>query len=96
MPPIPCPACSRFLPESPTSCPGCHLPLTGPDAARLWQVDQTLATLQRERTTLISSLRSQGAGAAAQRVPQRTSAAPPDTVVGQGTPVRPRPPRHPP
>jgi hypothetical protein len=58
MSPIPCPACSRFLPESPTSCPGCHLPLTGPNAQRLWQVDQTLATLQRERTALIAALRA--------------------------------------
>lgn len=59
MSPIPCPACSRFLPESPTSCPGCHLPLTGPNALRLWQVDQHLATLQRERTALIAALRAQ-------------------------------------
>ena len=59
MSPIPCPACGRFLPaQSPTSCPGCHLPLTGPDAARLWQVDQSLAALQLERTSLIAALRS--------------------------------------
>ena len=64
MSPIPCPACSRFLPESPTSCPGCHLPLTGPDAARLWQVDQSLAALQVERTSLIAALRSQAASPA--------------------------------
>ncbi|NYG05605.1 hypothetical protein BJ986_000092 [Phycicoccus badiiscoriae] len=55
---IPCPACGRPLPEAPTACPDCHLPLTGPDAARLWQVDQTLATLQRERASLIASLRA--------------------------------------
>ena len=63
MSPIPCPACSRFLPESPTSCPGCHLPLTGPDALRLWRVDQSLAALQRERTELIAALRAQGVSA---------------------------------
>src|SRR6478672_11593097 len=55
---IPCPACGRFLPEAPTACPGCDLPLTGPDAARLWQVDQSLAALQRERVSLIASLRA--------------------------------------
>ena len=65
MSPIPCPACSRLLPESPTSCPGCHLPLTGPAAARLWQVDQSLAALQRERTALIATLRAQGVASAA-------------------------------
>jgi hypothetical protein len=58
MSPIPCPACGRFLPEAPTSCPGCHLPLTGPHAARLWQVDQSLAVLQLERTSLIAALRT--------------------------------------
>ncbi|KRF29624.1 SCO7613 C-terminal domain-containing membrane protein [Phycicoccus sp. Soil802] len=63
MSPIPCPACSRFLPDSPTSCPGCHLPLTGPDALRLWRVDQSLAALQRERTELIAALRAQGVSA---------------------------------
>jgi hypothetical protein len=82
MPPIPCPACSRFLPESPTSCPGCHLPLTGPDAARLWQVDQSLAALQRERTTLITALRSQGAGTPSGVVAAAQAA--PSPVVGQG------------
>ena len=55
---IPCPACGRFLPEAPVACPGCDLPLTGPDAVRLWQVDQGLAALQRERASLIASLRA--------------------------------------
>lgn len=55
---IPCPDCGRLLPEAPTACPACHLPLTGPDAARLWQVDQSLATLQHERVSLIASLRA--------------------------------------
>lgn len=72
MSPIPCPACSRFLPESPTSCPGCHLPLTGPNAARLWQVDQDLTVLQRERTVLIAALRAQGGLAAGQPTPTLT------------------------
>ena len=55
---IPCPACGRLLPEAPTSCPGCHLPLTGPDAVRLWEVDQGLAALQRERASLLAALRA--------------------------------------
>lgn len=58
MSPIPCPACGRLLPEASTSCPACHLPLTGPDAVRLWQVDQGLAALQRERSLLLASLRA--------------------------------------
>jgi hypothetical protein len=61
---IPCPACGRLLPEAPTSCPGCHLPLTGPDAVRLWEVDQGLAALQRERASLLAALRATPAPAA--------------------------------
>ncbi|MEO6414356.1 MAG: hypothetical protein ABIO48_17335 [Pedococcus sp.] len=73
MSPIPCPACSRLLPESPISCPGCHLPLTGPDAARLWQVDQSLAALQLERTSLIAALGT--------KTPSPATAATPSTEV---------------
>jgi hypothetical protein len=76
MSPIPCPACSRLLPESPTSCPGCHLPLTGPEAARLWQVDQSLAVLQLERTSLIAALRT--------RTPAPATAAAPSPSVEAG------------
>src|SRR5512144_1094222 len=64
MPAVPCPSCQAPLPAGGASeCPACHLPLTGPVAARLWEVDQSLATLTRERTSLLASLR-QGPAAA--------------------------------
>lgn len=82
MSPIPCPACSRLLPESPSSCPGCHLPLTGPDAARLWQVDQSMAALQLERTSLIAALR---AGGTTPATGAPVAAAGPVVATGAGT-----------
>ena len=85
MSPIPCPACSRFLPESPTACPGCHLPLTGPSAARLWQVDQDLATLQRERTVLIAALRAEGATPGATATSTATASATGSAAAGPAT-----------
>ena len=88
MSPIPCPACGRFLPEVATSCPGCHLPLTGPDAARLWQVDQSLATLQLERTSLIASLRHQTTSPAATTAPTDDAIS---ASVLPGSPVPPLP-----
>lgn len=64
MPAVPCPSCQAPLPAGGASeCPACHLPLTGPVAARLWEVDQSLATLTRERASLLASLR-QGPAAA--------------------------------
>ncbi|SDO84148.1 hypothetical protein SAMN04489867_0726 [Pedococcus dokdonensis] len=101
MSPIPCPACSRFLPDGAAACPGCHLSLTGPDAARLWQVDQGLAALQRERTVLIAALRGQGADDVTQLGPQTgptvatTAGLPAGLPTGSGAvppPARPAPP----
>ena len=64
MPAVPCPSCQTPLPAGGASeCPACHLPLTGPVAARLWEVDQSLATLTRERASLLTTLR-QGPAAA--------------------------------
>ena len=60
MPPIPCPSCGASLPPAPLACPACHLPLTGPEAVRLWQLDQQLASLQTERLSLIGALRARG------------------------------------
>src|SRR5689334_8729711 len=54
---IPCPSCGQDLPPHQPACPHCGLSLVGPDAARLWQVDQQLAHLQLERTTLLDRLR---------------------------------------
>ena len=61
MPPIPCPSCGALLPAQPVQCPACRLPLTGPDAARLWELDQRLAVLQTERMEVLAALRSRGA-----------------------------------
>jgi hypothetical protein len=58
MPPIPCPSCGAALPAAPVACPACHLPLTGPEAVRLWQLDQQLSSLQTERVALIQALRA--------------------------------------
>ena len=57
---IPCPACGLPLPASPASCPSCGLSLTGPAAARLWEVDQSLAALRLERESLLRDLRAFG------------------------------------
>ncbi|MFD1946504.1 SCO7613 C-terminal domain-containing membrane protein [Nocardioides aestuarii] len=55
---VPCPSCSAPLTGSPARCPHCGLSLAGPDAARLWEVDQQLAVLQRERVDLLTRLRA--------------------------------------
>ena len=66
MPAVPCPSCHAPLPAGGASeCPACHLPLTGPVAARLWEVDQSLATLTRERASLLATLRRGPAAALA-------------------------------
>lgn len=53
-----CPSCGTPLRYGEPSCAQCHLPLTGPVASRLWQVDQQLAELQVERAELLTRLRS--------------------------------------
>ncbi|MCU1624736.1 MAG: hypothetical protein JWL79_3581, partial [Frankiales bacterium] len=47
----PCPGCGAPLTGA-AACASCGLPLQGPAAARLWQVDQRLAVVQNEQTTL--------------------------------------------
>jgi hypothetical protein len=47
-----CPDCRAPLTGAAT-CDACGLPLLGPTAARLWAVDQRLAGLDTERTTLL-------------------------------------------
>ena len=73
---IRCPDCSAPLTGA-LSCAGCGLPLTGPNAARLWQVDQELASLTgrrdvllTERLGLLGLLRGQPAPAPAPSHPQ--------------------------
>jgi hypothetical protein len=52
----PCPDCRAPL-TGPDRCSTCGLSLRGPDAARLWWLDQQLAALTAERLTLLSRLR---------------------------------------
>jgi len=72
-----CPDCSAPLTAALT-CAGCGLPLIGPNAARLWQVDQELASLSGQRDVLLTErlgllglLRGQPAPAPAPSHPQR-------------------------
>ncbi|MFN2540212.1 MAG: SCO7613 C-terminal domain-containing membrane protein [Mycobacteriales bacterium] len=53
----PCPDCRAPLTGA-DRCPRCGLSLLGPDAARLWWVDQQLATLTAERIALLARLRN--------------------------------------
>ncbi|MFC8501431.1 SCO7613 C-terminal domain-containing membrane protein [Pedococcus sp. NPDC057267] len=62
---IPCPSCGTELPPSPQQCPRCGVRLTGPDAVRLWEVDQALARLSSERRALLAALSAPAPGATA-------------------------------
>ena len=62
-PPLGCPSCGAPLTGSP-ACGSCGLPLVGPLAHQLWQLDQQLAAvaaqraaLERERVVLLGRLR---------------------------------------
>lgn len=57
---LPCPddECGRPLPTGATSCPACGLPLAGPVAAELWNVDRRLVMLQQRRAVLLTALRA--------------------------------------
>jgi hypothetical protein len=77
MPTIPCPDCGLALRPNPVHCPSCGLALTGPAAARLWEVDQSLAALRNERASLLTELRTSS---------QRPG---PSTVVAPAAPVAP-------
>lgn len=94
MPSIPCPSCGAPFPPSSTRCPSCDLPLTGPAAARLWQVDQAIAALHRERTDLLVTLRASAAappaapataGPTADTTPTQAATAPRRTWTTQQT-----------
>lgn len=66
VPAVPCPSCGAALPPGGSAhCPTCRLPLRGPLARRLWEVDQGLAALTRERARLLAALRQQGVAPAA-------------------------------
>lgn len=53
---LPCPNCRAVLDLSRPDCAQCGLRLRGPEAVRLWQVDQQLASLSAERGALIRAL----------------------------------------
>ncbi|MDP9436249.1 MAG: hypothetical protein M3P93_14105, partial [Actinomycetota bacterium] len=82
--PLPCPDCSVPLPDPVgTRCPRCGLLLAGPDAARLYALDQRLAALRAERSSLLEVLR------AASRAPAYAGAGPwtvPGQPPGEGPP----------
>jgi hypothetical protein len=86
MSPIPCPSCGAALPPSPTTCPACGIALTGPDAARLWQVDQDLARLTVERRVLLAALRAQPGRPAQPTQPAQTTR-PAQTAVSVSAPA---------
>ncbi|MDX6197647.1 MAG: hypothetical protein QOJ79_798 [Actinomycetota bacterium] len=51
--PPPCPDCSAPLTGA-TTCASCGLRLTGPEAVRLWEVDQSLSALDSQRGALLA------------------------------------------
>ncbi|CAM3624701.1 hypothetical protein NOMA109596_04055 [Nocardioides marinus] len=83
-----CPACRAPFAPGAAACPACGIRLVGPDAVRLWQVDQQIAALRAEAAGLLESMRaplpagSVGASAAAHGAaqPERRAA----TLTGQG------------
>ena len=48
---VPCPRCGAGLTGGPT-CAACHLPLTGPVATQLWEVDQSIGDVDRQIAAL--------------------------------------------
>ncbi|MGN6252978.1 MAG: SCO7613 C-terminal domain-containing membrane protein [Marmoricola sp.] len=53
-----CPGCGHRLVAGAAACERCGLRLSGPDAGRLWEVDQQLARLGEERRHLVAALRA--------------------------------------
>lgn len=70
-----CPSCRSPLRYGAAACPQCQLPVTGPLAARLRDVDQQLRELQARRVELLAELRGSVADTpAGPAVPQRAPA----------------------
>ncbi|GAB3436379.1 hypothetical protein GCM10027517_06410 [Phycicoccus ginsengisoli] len=80
MPSIPCPSCGADLPPRPQRCPRCGVRLTGPDAVRLWEVDQAIAGLSAERSALLAALRAPEPATATASPAAPPSAAPPSAA----------------
>ena len=80
--PTRCPDCRAPLPSG-EACPACGLPLTGPAAHRLWDVecellrlDHARDTLLAERAALLTALRTGGQGAVPASVPSHAASDP--------------------
>lgn len=88
-----CPGCAAPLPPGGQACLYCRLPLTGPTAAELWQVDQALLAnegqrlrLLARRDTLLTLLRSH----VPHRPPSPAGTAPRAQPAAVPTPLAPR------
>lgn len=57
-PDLACPACSAPFTPGAAACPACGIRLVGPDAMRLWEVDQQIAALRAEAAGLLESMRA--------------------------------------
>jgi hypothetical protein len=71
-----CPGCDAPFRAGAPACPSCGLKLSGATAAKLWQVDQQLATLQRRRQTLLGELRFETRATSRPRLGDGPAAAP--------------------
>lgn len=78
--PYTCPNCRATLTPGLESCPGCRMRLRGPQAMRLWQVQQQIATLTAESQSLIADLLA---------APTATAARPALEQPGSGVPGAP-------
>lgn len=80
-----CPDCGAPLAPA-EHCPACGLLLRGPVAARLWEVDQLLASLGAERLSLLVQLRRPSAPpTAAVRPVEATPRSAQNTLLGLGS-----------
>ena len=88
---VTCPDCAAPLPPVVgAACPACGLPLRGPAAARLWQVDQDLAALRAERVDLVARLRAGGRPDVATRRPAPAADTAADTSANTAARTAPR------
>lgn len=69
--PYACPNCRATLAPGLEHCPGCRMRLRGPQAIRLWQVQQQIAILTAESQALISELLAPASGTAVRPAPER-------------------------
>ena len=85
---IGCPGCGDQITPPTQTCGGCGLRLVGPDAARLWQIERTLAALTAERTDLLRELRQPPRAGWGQPVSARPPALPFEPTPYPQPPIR--------